>query len=214
MSLALSPAKTGLAWPDWSDRVVAVLATGHSVRLIDVSRLNRPGIATFAIKGSIEKAPWAEAVYGCDAPWWKHVRGLPDYRGLKLAYAPKACDQFGCRKVGIEVQKDELLTDAVGVVGSGGNSGFQATNLAVQFGARRIVLIGFDCQGPHWYGRNNWHGGNNPDVGSFRRWIAAWTRSAPVLKKLDVEVVNASPVSAITAFPKAGLAETLERWGV
>jgi hypothetical protein len=25
--------------------------------------------------------------------------------------------------------------------------------------------------------------------------------------------VNASPVSDITAFPKAGLAETLERWG-
>ncbi|HCZ48509.1 MAG TPA: hypothetical protein DCZ11_05850, partial [Gammaproteobacteria bacterium] len=46
----------------------------------------------------------------------------------------------------------------------GGNSGYQALNLAVLLGAERVILLGYDMHGGHWHGR---HGGrlNNPEPG-------------------------------------------------
>lgn len=108
----------------------------------------------------------------------------------------------------IEKHRDEILLDEVGLVGSGGNSGFQALNLAVQFGAKRIILFGFDMNdrsGVHWYGRNAWPLANNPNHDNFRRWIAAFEGAAPVLEALGVEVINASPNSAIKAFPRRSI---------
>lgn len=102
--------------------------------------------------------------------------------------------------------------DEVGKIGGGGNSGFQALNLAVQLGATRVLLIGFDMHdrgGVHWYGRNNWVGANNPTDSNFRRWIRALNIAAPVLANRGVEVVNASPFSDLQCFPKASIEEWL-----
>lgn len=109
---------------------------------------------------------------------------------------------------------DRLLLDKVGRVGSGGNSGFQALNLAVQWGARRILLIGFDMtdsSGVHWYGRNNWPMASNPYEPNFVRWIAAFQAAAPVLAKLGVEVINCSVYSAMKSFPRRSLDDALSQ---
>jgi hypothetical protein len=105
--------------------------------------------------------------------------------------------------------------DRLGVIGGGGNSGFQALNLAVQFGARRIILIGFDMSdagGVHWYGRNNWQMANNPNSSNFMRWTAAFDRAAPVLEQAGVEVVNAAPHSALRCFKRTSVADALKAW--
>lgn len=86
-------------------------------------------------------------------------------------------------------------------------------NLAVQWGARKLLLIGFDMNGSHWYGRNYWQGANNPDDGNFRRWIAAFETAAGQLKQMGVEVVNCSPYSALNCFPKMTLEEALKPHG-
>jgi len=203
------------AWPDWTGKPVAIIASGPSVKPADVALL-KGRITTFAIKKNIELAPWAEAVYGCDFPWWRSVQGLPNYRGLKLCYDGKAA-QYGCRKVDIEVKEDRMLFDRVGLIGCGGNSGFQAMNLAAQFGADRILLLGFDCQdrsGVHWYGRNTAQGMGNPTGSNFRRWIPAFAIAAKILAERGIEVINASPISDVKAFPKISVAETLEKWGL
>lgn len=104
-----------------------------------------------------------------------------------------------------------MLVDEPGVIGSGGNSGFQALNLAVQFGARTIVLVGYDYridQGLHWHGRHK-AGLNNPTQHNIARWRRRLDDQAGRLAALGVEVLNASPVSALTAFPKVSLAEVL-----
>lgn len=216
MSVALAPAKAGLSWPDWTGRDVAIVASGPSVKPADVALL-KDRLTVFAIKKNVEIAPFAEAVYGCDYPWWRSVSGLKDFAGWRFAYAEKACNEFGAQKVGIDVRSDRLLFDQRGVVGSGGNSGFQALNLAVQFGARRVLLMGFDCQdrsGVHWYGRNTARGMSNPGENNFRRWRVAFDMAAQQLREMGVETVNASPVSDIKGFPKRGVAETLNAWGL
>ena len=201
-------------WPDWTGRTVAILASGPSTKKAGVELL-KGRVTTFAIKRNIELTPWAEAVYGCDYPWWKSVRGLPDYKGWKFAYADRACDQFGCKKVQIrDVKADRLLFDEVGSVGAGGNSGFQAFNLALQFGAARILLVGFDYAGEHWYGRNTWQGSGNPSESNFRRWRVTLDNAAPALRERGVEVVNASPNSTVKAYPKQTIAHALDAWGL
>lgn len=94
---------------------------------------------------------------------------------------------------------------------SGGNSGYQAANLALHTGARRIVLVGYDMRrGAD--GRAHWHGDhpphmNNAPPDALSRWVRAFD-SVPATLPADVEIINATPGSAVTAFRFAPL-ETL-----
>jgi hypothetical protein len=165
----------------------------------------------------VRLCPWADVVYGCDGPWWKARRGLPEYEGLKLAHDTSVCAAYpDVHKVEVLTQ-DRVQLDEPGVVGSGGNSGFQALNLALQFGARRIMLIGFDMHagsGVHWYGRNAWRNANNPSSPNLMRWRDAFTSEAPQLRQLGIDIVNVSPDSSLRCFEFASLEATLERWNL
>lgn len=151
-------------------------------------------------------------VYGCDAAWWMHRKGLTEFHGLKVCYAGNNLAGYPeIRRIEIDKHTDKLLFET-GKTGSGGNSGFQALNLAVQWGARRILLIGFDmtdASGVHWYGRNSWHQANNPNESNFKRWIAAFGAAAPVLAKMGVEVINCSVHSAMKCFPRRSIEDAL-----
>lgn len=117
---------------------------------------------------------------------------------------------FGIRFVRAE-RTDRIMTAEFGVIGWGGNGGFQAINLAVQFGVRKIILVGFDMRvdkGVHWHGKHG-YGMNNPTTGNVARWRVVADKAAPALAALGVEVVNVSPVSALTAYPKMTLEEAL-----
>lgn len=101
------------------------------------------------------------------------------------------------------------MLDEPGVLGWGGNSGFHALNLAVQAGARRIVLVGYDMTiagGVHWHGRHP-SALNNPTAGNIDRWRRVMDAAAPMLAECGVEVLNASAVSALAAFPKVAFEE-------
>lgn len=120
-------------------------------------------------------------------------------------------------RVDIEAKMDRLLFDEVGRIGAGGNSGFQALNIAAQLGADRIILVGFDMNDDHpqhWYGRNRWPMANNPDRSNFRRWRDGFGTAAAQLRAMGVRVVNASPKTALTCFPVMGLDEAMKELSV
>lgn len=172
-----------------------------------------------ALKKNIELAPWADAVYGCDGPWWDSVQGLRDFGGLKMAYDSNACARWGLQQILIpdHAKSNRLLFGETGTVGGGGNSAFQALNLAVQFGAKRIVLVGVDCQnrsGAHWYGRNVARGMNNAGESSFRRWRAAFDGVADQMDERGIELINASQLSDVRAYPRRSVADALSQWGL
>jgi len=91
----------------------------------------------------------------------------------------------------------------------GGNSGFGAFNLAVQKGARRIVLLGYDLHASHehWHQGYTWGGKVNKDS-LYRHWAEQYTYTIGDIQRLKIEVVNACPHSMIECFHKVGL-ETL-----
>lgn len=204
-------------WPDWSGKAVAIIASGFTTKKADVESL-KGRLPVIAIKRNVELAPWADVVYGCDAAWWDSVQGLPKFTGLKLCWADQACHRYpDIHKVNIAPKDDRFLMGEIGTVGAGGNSGYQALNLAVQLGAKRILLIGFDMNdrgGSHWYGRNNWNMANNPTEDNFRRWRSSFAAAAPIIEDLGVEVINVSIFSELKCFKKVSVEQALARWGL
>lgn len=94
------------------------------------------------------------------------------------------------------------------VLHTGGNSGYQAVNLAKLFGARRVALLGYDMR--FIGGRKHWHEDHrdrNPDERRLPLWAAEFETMLPDLG--DTEVINCTPGSAITCFPYADIEETL-----
>lgn len=186
--------------------------------------LLRGRMRVIAIKeAAVDLAPWADVAYGCDAAWWKYRRGLPGFRGLKVAWAPAVGAEFPdvhlikireARRSKPNDRKyvDEILTDTPGMVGSGCNSGFQAINLAIQFGVRRVVLVGFSLAGKHYYGRNEWPKAGNPTEAHFDDCRRAYEANVPVLRSLGVDVVNATPASTLTCFRHAALDRVISDW--
>lgn len=110
-----------------------------------------------------------------------------------------------------------MLFEEPGRIGFGGNSGFQALNIAVQFGAVRVLLIGFDmhaARGMHWYGMNTGKDMRNPLDTNFVRWRKALSKQSHVLRGMGIEVINASPDSALTCFEQKSVEETLSNWSL
>lgn len=115
-------------------------------------------------------------------------------------------------RVHCDHRSDKLEVARLGHVGWGGNSGFQALNLVVQWMCKRVVLVGFDMRtdrGLHWH-RDHGKGMNNPSHRNVERWRRVLDEAAPVLNALGVQVINASPVSALRAYRKMSLEEALE----
>lgn len=200
-------------WPDWSGQSAIIIATGPSASDVELREVKGKA-KVIAIKSSWRLAPWADVLYGCDRGWWIENRGVPKFRKLKLTASPNVNKVYPDVKVVRLVARSEILTGETGRIGcglrtGGGFSGFHAINLAIQFGAKRIILVGFDMrldQGSHWHN----------DVGTVRRndkgmneCRAAFDGCASQLSDLGVEVINTSPVSALKNYPKARLVESL-----
>lgn len=139
---------------------------------------------------------------------------MPEFKGLKLSQDPEACTRFAdVHRVEVDPDCHDIKLHPPSHIGSGKNSGFQALNIAVQFGARRIVLVGYDMtldRGAHWHANHKGTSLSNPRPANVARWREMLDRQAKLLKRLGVEVVNASPMSALTAFPKMSLQDALE----
>lgn len=91
----------------------------------------------------------------------------------------------------------------------GGNSGAAAILLAKHHGARRIILLGYDCK-PAANGMRHWHGkhrGRLTDAGSLDKFPAQFQRLTPRLA--GVEVLNATRDTALNCFQKVTLESAL-----
>jgi hypothetical protein len=149
-------------------------------------------------------------LYAADHPFWKQYIGKirATFRGELWSVSEMARDQFGTYWIR-HATGAGFCTEPDSING-GGNSGFQAVHLAATFGARRILLLGFDMQRTngelHWHGK---HEGNLPNGAGFKGWLKAFDRLAVDLKLRDIEVVNCSRATAMTCFPRSTITEAL-----
>lgn len=88
------------------------------------------------------------------------------------------------------------------------SSGEGALALAIHYGATRVVLLGYDAQ--HTGGLKHWHP-DHPGMGNAGA-AARWPDHFRLLARqigAAVEVINASRVSALDAFPRMNLEDAL-----
>jgi hypothetical protein len=147
-------------------------------------------------------------LYACDPPWWdRNIEAARRvFRGELWTLENGAVKKHGLNGAKGDA-KQGLGRD---VVHLGGNSGYQAINLAFLWGARRIVLLGFDMQ--HTGGKGHWHGDHPGKKGvkpPVRNWVPRFTRLAEDLAAEGVEVVNATRETALRCFPLVPLETAL-----
>lgn len=151
-----------------------------------------------------KRAPWADMLYACDPEWWWLYQ--PRFAGLKVSQA----EVEGVKHVP-SIDRPGLSLDP-NVIHQGANSGFQALNVLVLMGVKRVILLGMDMRNVG--SRSHWHGDhptglNNPREGNFARWRENFATAIPALQAAGVEVVNCTPGSALTCFPMAHLEAAL-----
>ena len=201
----------------WPESTFVIVAGGPSVTPAQVdcccNRQDRGSLVrVIAVNDAYRIAPWADVLYFCDDKWWQwHAKKLADWRGLIVRLAGGQHD-FGDARIKVLKNMDKAgLCPFRDGLHNGSNSGYQAINLAVHLGAKRILLLGFDMQAPlvngrpktHWFGDHP--GGTSPSV--YSQMLPWFDSLVAPLAKRGVEVINCTPGSAIKVFPRAGIEE-------
>lgn len=192
---------------DWRGETVYVIASGPSLAAEQCDAVRGKG-RSIVINTSFRLAPWANVLYACDLRWWvshiNEVRG--SFQGQLWSLDAEACRKFRIKHV--QSRPSAGLCKQDGVIHQGRNSGYQAVNLAYHAGAKRIVLLGFDMKSrggkKHWFGS---HPAPMDQPLPYKSWIEAFDKMAVDLAAAGVEVLNATPGSALTCFPRVELAE-------
>lgn len=183
------------------------MATGPSLVAEDVDWC-RGKAPVIAVNDAYRLAPWADVLYACDARWWEAHGGVMDFQGDKYGLEHQAhhwgvtvLKQTGRR--GIETNPAAVCT--------GGNSTYQALNVAVHLGARRVLLLG--CDMAHWPGGPSHFFGEHPRKlhkgHAFEKWRDYFASAVEPLRALGITVVNCSRRTALECFPRQPLREAL-----
>ena len=198
--------------PRWADkRFVVVAAPGPSLTPSVAERCH--SFTVLAIKEAYRLLPHAQVLYGCDAKFWRRNDGCPDYTGekwsshdngsnTKLAVARDYGVKLVNGKSGVRFSLDQHT------IHYGTNSGFQAINLALLFGATSIVLVGFDMrivEGQRYFFGKHPTSNRPSDFGIYSGIFEAAARALPK----HIRIVNATPGSALRAFPMVSLDHAL-----
>jgi hypothetical protein len=163
----------------------------------------------------------AAAVYAADRKWWEQrdrPTGLRYVDLCRLGFSGGlfTSDERAARELElhyIALERKEGLSTTQGLIRTGGqigNSGAQAMNLAFLWGARRLLLVGFDmCKRGelvHWFGDHPKGLQNDPP---FERFVKGMGPLAADLHREGVEVINCCRWSALPYWPKRELADVL-----
>jgi hypothetical protein len=174
---------------------VVVMASGPSMSAAVAAKVRASGVPAIAVNTTFLLAPWAWMLYAADWRWWHEHPLALQFEGLKATADIAVPPVHRLRNTGI----DGFDPDP-GCVRTGNNSGYQAVHIAIHTGAARVLLTGFDMRGGHWHALKD---------GPLRRdWIAHFATLAEAVRG-RVEIINCTPASALTCFPRQTLDEAL-----
>lgn len=175
---------------DWT--ISACIASGPSLTAEDCEQIRLAGIPTIVTNNTVQLCPWAHVLYAMDRKWWTEYHELhAGFQGWKMS--------------AVNCKEAERIAFQ-----HGRNSGHGAIALAAKFGARRIILLGYDCQ--YTGGKRHWFGDHKKGMGNAEKlpnWPNEFARLALRLKKEGREVINCTRETALTCFTRAPLGWTI-----
>ena len=171
-----------------SDTTWVILATGPSLRTAEAaSAKGRCCVA--AVSNSYLVAPWADVLVSNDRKWWEHNPSAFDFKGRKF------CSH--------ELRGVEQFREHVHL---GRNSGLMAMCVARKLGAKKLILLGFDMHGEHFFGKHP-----EPLKNTTEKIFQTHIRQFDGFSGCDV--VNCTPGSALKRFRFSTLEEELPYGG-
>ncbi len=194
----------------WPGSTVVLLATGPSLNQADVDYC-RGKARVLAINNAYQLCPWADAMFGTDARFWAWHKGVPSFTGPKWSLEHSQWGPYRAKYPDIQRLRNTgpggIEHEPTGLK-NGRNSGFAAVNLAIHYGAKRILLLGYNMQPikgvGHFFGEHP--NKQRSPYDQFRRRFESLKKP---LAKLGVSVINCTEGSALMAFPKQDLREAL-----
>lgn len=192
--------------PRWAKQTVAIVASGPSLQQEQVDKLKGKA-RVIAVNDSWELCPWADILYAADRAWWKHHGYVKHFAGERWTQQqghiawPQEAKDAGLEIV-VSAHRPGISFDP-SIIHTGKNSGYQALNLAVLFGATKILLLGIDCTildgKTHWFGDHPGRLKRNSPYDVFKQ---AFTDSSIELERAGINVINCSERSALTCFKR------------
>lgn len=160
---------------------------------------------------------WVDVLFfGDNSFFLGHKDNITKFRGIKVSCHDTVIRHTSCGvkfmardrfKLGISKNPNTVCWNY--------NSGAAAISLAVHLGAKRIVLVGFDMKvennQPHWHNIYNSIEAATlkAKLPPFHKHLEGFPQIAKDAKEMGIEIINASPNSAITVFPKCDVKDLL-----
>ena len=183
----------------------------HDLRDVRLLRARFRGTVC-AVNSSVFTVPWCHVLYACDWQWWQVYRQklkAIEYAGRRVSVRPKS-KSYGAREV-YPIECAKLPGLGRTAIRQGGNSGYQAINLAFLDGAREIVLLGFDMG--HTFGRKHHHEDHPAPLDNASGvdvWLPRFDQLAKDLQSEGVRVVNCTRFTRLECFPRMTLEDYLD----
>lgn len=209
----------------WAGQTVYIIGGGPSISKMALHPIHKCPV--IGVNNAFTLGPWVDITFFGDQAWWeRECLNLLRHPGLIVTCLPSQMFT-DMKRVKQVIRNDRVLglhTKTQNRVYWNQNSGAAAINLAILLGAAKVVLLGFDFKTDKKNGHrqgHNWHKFHNPTaapaqdiyVNKFLKGFEAIVRD---LKKLNeggwhrqVEILNATPDSALEVFPKVTLEEVL-----
>ena len=191
----------------WPGATCYILGGGPSLINTDFDIIKRK--RTIVTNNAYELAPWSEVLFFMDNHWFKqHEKRLASYHGIKVTIANQFKDRPGIKF--LNRGSKTMLSTAPNMVNNGNNSGYAAINLAFLLGASKIILVGFDMKvvdAQHNY--HNEHTRKMKDNIYDKEYIPNFGSLVDPLAKAGIEILNATPDSALKCFPFVKLEDTI-----
>ena len=191
-----------------SAKPVFVFGGGPSIKGNDYSGLSH--YRSIAANSSFKIGKWIDVCLFGDFGWWDHFGGRENTRsfpGLIVSCNPAKVFHIIPRVVQVNRGKHVGIDTKTNYIAWNYNTGFAAINLAYHFGARTIVLIGFDMKADGK--EKNWHKDYHVDgvrpkpvKGMWKRYMSCVPAIQKDAERLGVTILNAAPNSAILRWPK------------
>lgn len=192
-------------------RRIVLLGGGPSVKTLDLNRLR--GLHVLGINGAAFAS--GARCFSADRLWIEtNIKQAIAHQPI-FAWSGQLPPNGGDITTWLQRVRSYGLSDDARVCHVPTTSGYGALNWAYGWGAKRILLLGYDyCSNGerHWYPN-----GGDPDgdtageraLDLWDQWAPAYESTLPQLQAAGVEVLNASAQSRITAFPRCSPEEGL-----
>ncbi len=198
---------------EWEGETAVIFASGPSLNQEQIDMVKAANVRTIAINRTIAAVPWADVHYFCDYKFYRWALSDPDYADVRAAW-----EKFKGRMVTISnvptaayhLKRGHMygVSDEPEALATGNNSGYQSINLAYLFGAKKIILLGYDQRAVN--GRIHHHKNHpsptNESIFEHTSLMFDFI-SAPMATR--ALVINATPDSRLESFKKMSLQEAL-----